>query len=114
MREALTHMSYQELTPHKAKLSRKYRTKPFPLYDPIGDLVDGSRATGEGTFHAGQVSAFAPPPSETPAHDRSPSPTMSDEDIDPRIKDISRDMQAASAAESSNKVSKYSHNSAIY
>ncbi|KAH9038050.1 Myb/SANT-like DNA-binding domain-containing protein [Lactarius deliciosus] len=64
----------------------KFRTKPFPLYNAIGDLVDGTRATEKGAFWAGQTSAFEPPPS------RACGSTPSDFTIDPAIKEISCNM----------------------
>ena len=34
--------------------AKTWRTKGFPLYNKILEIVDGIVATGEGTFHAGQ------------------------------------------------------------
>ena len=36
-----------------------FRKKGFPLFDKIGNLIDGTRATGEFAFWAGQT--LAPP-----------------------------------------------------
>ncbi|KAH9037598.1 Myb/SANT-like DNA-binding domain-containing protein [Lactarius pseudohatsudake] len=81
------------LSPNKAKLVKKYRTKPFPLYNAIGDLVDGTRATGKGAFRAGRTSAFEPPSCR--ARDTTPS----DFAIDPALEEISRDMGRVSEDE---------------
>ena len=62
---------------------KTFRTKPFPLYNAIGDLVDGTRATGEGVFQAGQTSAFDR--NVSPTHDDSPSDT----NIDPSLRETS-------------------------
>jgi hypothetical protein len=48
----------QNLSPNKAKMVKKFCTKPFPLFNAIGDLIDGTRATGNGVFWAGQTSTF--------------------------------------------------------
>ena len=67
-----------------------FRSKPFPLFDAIGDLVDGTRATGEGVFHAGRQPAF----DENDSPIRGNSPT-SDTNIDPAIRDISNTQKAS-------------------
>ncbi|KAI9456700.1 hypothetical protein BJY52DRAFT_1275555 [Lactarius psammicola] len=38
--------------------ANKFRKKPFPLYDTIADLVDGTKGTGKNAFRAGQTPAF--------------------------------------------------------
>ncbi|KAH9021386.1 Myb/SANT-like DNA-binding domain-containing protein [Lactarius pseudohatsudake] len=76
------------LSPSKAKLVKKFRTKAFPLYNTVGELVDGTRATGKNTFHAGQRSVFNPTQPQT----REPTPY--DFSIDPILQDISRDMES--------------------
>ncbi|KAI9442579.1 hypothetical protein H4582DRAFT_1764142, partial [Lactarius indigo] len=43
------------------KLVKKFCTKPFPLYNAVGELVDGTQATGKHAFQAGQASAFTTP-----------------------------------------------------
>ncbi|KAH9037596.1 Myb/SANT-like DNA-binding domain-containing protein [Lactarius pseudohatsudake] len=76
------------LSPSKAKLVKKFRTKAFPLYNAVGELVDGTRATGKNTFHAGQRSVFNPTQPQT----REPTPY--DFSIDLILQDISRDMES--------------------
>ncbi|KAH9022583.1 hypothetical protein EDB85DRAFT_2151721 [Lactarius pseudohatsudake] len=71
--------------PSKVKLVKKFRTKPFPLFDAVGELVDGTRATGKRAFRAGQASVFPPPPSDFA--------------IDPTLDDISLDMGRVSGDE---------------
>ena len=34
--------------------AKPFKNKSFPLFDNIGDLVDGTRATGEYVFQGGQ------------------------------------------------------------
>lgn len=63
---------------------KTFRSKAFPLYNAIGDLVDGTRATGEGVFQAGRVSAFDPNDSPTRGNSQS-----SDAYIDPALQEIS-------------------------
>ena len=85
----LTHICLQNLNPNKAKLVKTFRTKPFPLFDAIGDLIDGTRATGEGTFQAGQTSVFD-------HHDSPPrdiSPCSFESKIDPILLEVSHDME---------------------
>ncbi|KAH8981369.1 hypothetical protein EDB86DRAFT_3087156 [Lactarius hatsudake] len=76
------------LSPSKAKLVKKFRTKAFPLYNAVSELVDGTRATGKNTFHVGQTSAFNPTQPQTC------EPTPYDFSIDPILQDISRDMES--------------------
>ena len=68
---------------------KAFRTKPFPLFDSIGDLVDGTRATGEGVFIAGRTSAFDR--HDSPLHGDSPISVHSqnDDNIDPSLREIS-------------------------
>jgi hypothetical protein len=61
----------QNLSPGKAKMVKKFRKKPFLLYDAVRDLIDSTRATGEGVFRAGQTSAFERP--NYPRRDATPS-----------------------------------------
>ena len=68
-----------------------FRTKPFPLFNTIGDLVDGTRATGQGVFRAGQTSTFDPP--NSPACDNSPDSI--DSKIDPVLLEASQTMGKA-------------------
>jgi len=35
-------------------LAKPLRTKGYPLFDEVGDLVDGRHATGQRAFRAGQ------------------------------------------------------------
>lgn len=37
--------------------AKKWRKTPFPLFDDLGSLVDGTAATGEGAYHPGQPSS---------------------------------------------------------
>lgn len=87
----LSHICTQNLSPNKAKMVKTFRTKPFPLFDAIGDLIDGTRATGEGVFQAGQTSVFDC--HDSPTHDNSPS--LVDPRIDPVLIEASRDMDKA-------------------
>ncbi len=41
--------------------SKKWRTKRFPLYNHIGNLLNGLQAQGKGTERVGQVSASPKP-----------------------------------------------------
>ena len=75
-----SHAWLQNLSNNKLKT---FRTKPFPLYNTIGDLIDGTQATGEGVFQAGQMSAFDC--NISPTHNNSPSDT----NIDPSLLEIS-------------------------
>ena len=68
---------------------KAFRTKPFPLFNAIGDLIDGSRATGEGTFRAGITSTFDHHDSPT----RDASPSSFDSKIDPVLLAESRNME---------------------
>jgi hypothetical protein len=90
----LTHIFIylQGLSPSKAKIVKKFRSKPFPLYDAIGDLIDGTQATGEGVFRAGRASAFNPLPSTIP---------NSSFAINPALEEISRDMEKSREMEKS-------------
>ena len=67
---------------------KTFRHKPFPLYEAIGDLVDGTWATGEGIFHAGRTPTFDH--HDSPMHGDSPN---SDTNIDPSLWEISNNMQ---------------------
>ncbi|KAF8264931.1 hypothetical protein EI94DRAFT_1805099 [Lactarius quietus] len=69
---------HDNLSTAKAKTAKTFQTKPFPLFNAIGDLIDGTRATGEGVFQAGRTSAFSQPPSPP----RSP---ILDPNIDPAL-----------------------------
>src|SRR6266702_2657760 len=51
--------------PQTHPTANKFCKKPFPLYDTIAYLVDGTQASGKNAFRAGQTSAFK--------RDRSPS-----------------------------------------
>jgi hypothetical protein len=57
-----------------------FRSKPFPLFDAIGDLVNGTRATGEGVFQAGRQSMFdqngSPTCSNSPSSDTNINPAL--------------------------------------
>ena len=63
-----------------------FRNKGFPLFDEIGNLIDGTRATGEFAFRAGQ----SPGPSKT-RHSSPATPPGDDFDsrIDPALLEIS-------------------------
>ena len=71
---------------------KTFCTKPFPLFDAIGDLIDGTHATGEGIFQARQTSVFDQ--HNSPAHDNSPGSVNSR--IDPVLIEVSHDMDKAS------------------
>ncbi|KAF8271334.1 hypothetical protein EI94DRAFT_1698111 [Lactarius quietus] len=64
-------------------------TKPFPLFEAIGDLVDGTRASGKGAFQAGQISAFDQ--HDSPARSHFPNPI--DSKINPVLHEVSQDME---------------------
>ena len=71
--------------------AQPFRKKGFPLFDDIGNLIDGTRATGEFAFRAGQ-SRQTPGPSYT-RHSSPATPPGDDYDarIDPELLDISKD-----------------------
>ncbi|KAH9040660.1 hypothetical protein EDB85DRAFT_1924505 [Lactarius pseudohatsudake] len=79
------------LAPRRNSPAKAFRTgkKTFPLYEDIGNLVEGTRATGANTFRVGQTPgrsdkcAPAPGPSHTPAP-KSPLP-YSNFAIDPLL-----------------------------
>ena len=58
-----------------------FRKKGFPLFDELGDLIDGTRAMGEFAFRVGNNSG--------PSHTRHSSPPTPPQDdyvpIDPRL-----------------------------
>ncbi|KAH8993776.1 Myb/SANT-like DNA-binding domain-containing protein [Lactarius akahatsu] len=62
--------------PSKAKLVKKFRTKPLLLFDAVSELVDGRPSI-----------SVLPPPQPC-----APEPTLSDFAIDPTLDDISLDM----------------------
>lgn len=68
--------------------AKPFRKKGFPLFDELGDLIDGTRATGEFAFRAGQT----PGPSYT-RHSSPVTPPGDDFDsrIDPVLLGISKD-----------------------
>ncbi|KAJ7663581.1 hypothetical protein B0H17DRAFT_1211595 [Mycena rosella] len=44
--------------------AKKWRTKPYPLYDDMSDLVDGGIATGTNSFVPGQDAPVIPEPND--------------------------------------------------
>lgn len=58
---------------------------PFPLFNAIGDLIDGTQATGHSVFQAGQTSTFDH--HDSPAHKNTPDSI--DSKIDPVLLDLS-------------------------
>lgn len=52
--------------------AKKWRKTPFPLFDDMAGLVDGTVATGEGAYHPGQ-------PAHVPAMQLSQRPGTLDE-----------------------------------
>ena len=52
--------------------AKKWRKTPFPLFDDMAGLVDGTAATGEGAYHPGQ-------PTHIPATQASQRPSTPDE-----------------------------------
>ncbi|KAF8065310.1 hypothetical protein FPV67DRAFT_1671582 [Lyophyllum atratum] len=63
---------WQEFLKVKPKLDQ-WRTKPFPIYDDMADLIDGAMATGENSFVPGQASTAQDlSPALTPVHAHSP------------------------------------------
>ena len=68
------------------------RKKGFPLYYEIAELVDGTRATGQNAFRAGQ-----PPATPAPTQNAVASASTSYEPvIDPELLNISLEMGGAS------------------
>ena len=85
---SITRICSQNLSASKAKTVKTFRGKPFPLFDAIGDLIDGTRATGRGVFQAGQASAFDNSDHDSVIRDNSPIPDDSPDSIDSRIDPI--------------------------
>ena len=82
---SITHLCSQNLSASKAKTVKTFLRKPFPLFDAIRDLIDGTCATGRGAFQAGQVSAFDNSDHDSIICDNSPIPTDSPDLINSRI-----------------------------
>jgi hypothetical protein len=63
-----------------------WRKKPFPLYDDISELVDGTRATGQNAFRAGQMrrsssaSQILTTPTSSSDQDSAIDPTLLEDD----------------------------------
>src|ERR1700743_790714 len=55
---------------------KKWRSKPFPIYDDMVFLVEGTIATGVGAFHAG-VLPYSQSPSQTQSTTTSQSQDVS-------------------------------------
>ena len=55
--------------------AKPFKNKSFPLFDDIGDLVNGTRATGEYVFRGGQ--------SPTQSNESTLAPISYDGQIDP-------------------------------
>ncbi|KAH9013586.1 hypothetical protein EDB84DRAFT_1568586 [Lactarius hengduanensis] len=70
-----------------------FRKKGFPFFDEIGDLIDGTRATGEFAFRGGQSAG----PSHTRHSSASPTPPPNNDSfaIDPVLLDVSRDLNSS-------------------
>ena len=96
----LIRMRLQNLSSSKAKLVKVFKLKAFPHYDAIGDLIDGTRATGEGVFRPGITSASKPPPS--PGLSNANSSFV----IDPTLEEISYEMETPSGIVTGTQVSK--------
>ena len=60
----------------------KFKNRAFPLFNKIRDLINGSQATGANPFCAGQRSIYA-------------TLTISDENIDPSLQEISNKTESA-------------------
>lgn len=58
---------------------KKWRTTPFPLFDEMADLVEGTYATGAGVFRPGRD--FTPDPDSS-----SDGGAGEDDTIDPLLK----------------------------
>jgi Myb/SANT-like DNA-binding domain len=84
--------------PQKHPKAAPFRKKGFPLFVEIGDLIDGSRATGEFAFRVGEASG----PSHT---QQSPIPSPSEDPydipIDPVLLGISHNTDNTRDANSS-------------
>jgi hypothetical protein len=66
-------------------VAKPLRKKGFPLFDDIAELIDGTRATGQNAFRAGQ-------PTPAPTQNATASASMSYEPvIDPELLDISNE-----------------------
>ena len=70
---SITCICSQNLSASKVKLVKTFCRKPFPLFDAIGDLIDGTCTTGRGVFQVGQVSAFDNSDHDSVIHDNSPN-----------------------------------------
>lgn len=46
--------------PPKARLVRRWKGKQFPLFDRLGELIEGRYATGKYVVHAGAEAASSP------------------------------------------------------
>lgn len=46
--------------PSKARLVRRWKGKQFPLFDRLGELIEGRYATGKYVVHAGAEAASSP------------------------------------------------------
>ena len=85
---SITHVCSQNLSASKAKTVKTFHGKPFPLFDAIRDLIDGTCTTGRGAFQAGQASAFDNSDHDSIIHDNSPIPDDSPDLINSRIDTI--------------------------
>jgi len=61
--------------------AKKWRKKPFPLYDDILFLVDGKVATGAGAFHAGTIQSQPPSDVLTQSQTDANTPPADDESL---------------------------------
>ena len=82
---SITHICSQNLSASKVKTVKTFHRKPFPLFDAIRDLIDGTCATGRGAFQAGQASAFDNSDHDSIICDNSPIPDDSPDLINSRI-----------------------------
>ena len=82
---SITHICSQNLSASKAKMVKTFCEKPFPLFDAIGDLINGTCATGRGVFQAGQASAFDNSNQDSIICDNSAIPNDSPDLINSRI-----------------------------
>ena len=67
------------------KTVKTFCRKPFPLFDAIRDLIDGTSATSRGVFQAGQASSFDNSDHDSVIHDNSPILNDSPDSINSRI-----------------------------
>ena len=81
----------QNLSPNKVKMVKTFCTKPFPLFNTIGDLIDGTHATSNGISQARQTSVFDC--HNSPACNNSPG--LVDSRIDPVLIEASHNMDKA-------------------